>query len=455
MKLLFPFGRAPLFILLAAIASGITLWVGQKERAQPPDLVLLTASPTHVAAYEKIVPAFEREHGVRVQVHLVNWQALKGRLRNALLAERHVADLVELQAGALGTFTSGPIDDVGFLDLSSRVREEGLDDKLVPSRLALWTIEGKTLALPHDVHPVMLAYRRDILQEAGIDPETLRTWDDVVALAPKLMKDLDGDGIVDRHLFDFSAPPLDLRRLLAQQDADIIGPERQLRLDTPAVANTIAWYVKQTVGPHKTAYAAGWGQTYSRALIEGLSVFYLMADWRTKMLEGDVPGLAGQMALMPLPAWHEGGRRTSSEGGTGLAITRTSKRADLAWKLARHLYFNEADLGARFLDTNILPPTPKVWDQSAFFAPNAYFSGQPLGRFLAGLASEAPVLATSPFESLAEAKLDEVYRRAAARYAEGGKDLLPFIRAELTRVAGQVALAMRRNRLVAAEGDKP
>ena len=44
-------------------------------------------------------------------------------------------------------------------------------------------------------------------------------------------------------------------------------------------------------------------------------LFLVTPDWRSKSYERDIGKLAGKMALMPLPAVKEGGRRTSTWGG--------------------------------------------------------------------------------------------------------------------------------------------
>ena len=42
-------------------------------------------------------------------------------------------------------------------------------DKIVAARLAPWSKDGVIFGVPHDVHPVAIAYRDDLFREAGID----------------------------------------------------------------------------------------------------------------------------------------------------------------------------------------------------------------------------------------------------------------------------------------------
>src|SRR3954447_451408 len=126
----FPYGKAPLGILLLTLAAGaVLLSLGVSEKVQQkPDLVLAVFSPEHAQIYRQAIPAFEREHHVHVQLELVDQRALQNRLESAMAAGAPVPDMVELLDGTLGVFTKGPLNDVEFVDLTGRIRATGLYD---------------------------------------------------------------------------------------------------------------------------------------------------------------------------------------------------------------------------------------------------------------------------------------------------------------------------------------
>ena len=248
----------------------------------------------------------------------------------------------------LGFFTRGPREDVGLLDPTDRVKAEGLDRRLVASRFSLWsTPDQRVYALPNDVHPVMLAYRRDSVQELGIDVDKLDTWDAFVEAGRRVTRDVDGDGIVDRYMLEL---PYDgawgLLTLLLQRGGELFDAQGEIAFNSDLTADLIAWYLRQTQGPQKIAYDPGSGQALGKAMLDGLVLFYWAPDWRSRILTDDVPSLSGKMALMPLPAWNKGERRTSVWGGTGLVISKRTPRPDLAWDLAKFLYFDSPRDGA-------------------------------------------------------------------------------------------------------------
>ncbi len=449
----FPFGRAPFWLLAASLFSGLIVLVSElRVDVARPDLLMATFAPAQHAAYERVVPAFEAKHHVNVEVQLVTWQALRGRLQNALLAGADVPDLLELSEDSMGFYTRGPVGDVGFVDLTERIERDQLRHKLVESRFSLWSTRSRVFALPHDVHPVVLTYRRDLIEELGIDVEKLRTWDDFVAMGRSVTKDLTGDGVPDRYALDLPmSGSWGLRTLLLQRTGSLIDERGQFDLRSPETASTIEWYIEQTFGPKRIAFEFGWGQTLSKALLDGLALFYLTPDWRTHLFEMDVPKLRGKLAVMPLPAWSPGGRRTSVWGGSGLAITKSSKHQDLAWELAKFLYLDKAELGKRYLDTGIIPPFQDAWDLPEFAKPNAFYSNQPIGSVFASLAKQTPAVYSSPYRSVVEVKLDEAFGRAVQYFKNHGHaglrteilKLLSDAQREAEIVVGRNRMAMK------------
>jgi arabinosaccharide transport system substrate-binding protein len=449
-----PYGRAPFWLSVLALASALVVGVlGQRAKVEKPDLVFALFAPNHLPFYRRAVPEFEKEHGVRVGLQLVNQQALQTRLQNAMLAGTTVPDMVELPEFSLSYFTRGPLSDVGFVDLTERLEREGYRDRLVEARLSLWTSRGRVFAVPHDVHPVMLMYRADLVEALGIDVNRLTTWDEFAAAGRRVVRDLDGDGVPDRYMIDLPASGAwGLTILLRQRGIGLFDARGKVSFNSEGTVDTLIWYLHQSFGAGRIAFECGWGQSLMKAMTDGLALFYIAPDWRTFVTQGDVPGLRGKLKLMPLPAWEPGGRRTSVWGGTGLAITKASAHPDLAWEFTKSLYFNPKELGRRFLLSNIIPPFKDAWDLPEFQQPNAYFSGQRLGALFATLAPETPEAWSTAYNSVAEGKVSEAFLRGAAHYrTRGDAGLRELLRREISAAAAYVERVMSRNVLASRD----
>jgi arabinosaccharide transport system substrate-binding protein len=443
----FPYGKAPLAILILALGAAALLFATARSESRRPDIVFATFTKEHAEAYRPAIAQFEKDNNVTVQLQVVSQRALQGRLQSAMQVGAEVPDMVELLDGTMGIFTKGPLQDVKFVDLTERAHASDLYDQLVTTRFGKWSSRGRIFAMPHDVHPIMLAYRRDLVEQLGIDVNKLTTWDEFVRVGREITRDTTGDGVPDRYMIDLPADGGDaLRLLILQRGANIFDAGGRCAFDNDVTLDVVSWYVKQTQGATRISFPCGWGQNLAKSMIDGLCLFYICPDWRTRQFSGDVPALSGKLGLMPLPAWEEGGRRTSTWGGTGLAFTKQSKHFELAWKLGMYLYYDKAQLGQRFADTNILPPLKSAWSLPQFDEPRAFYGGIKLGRVYSALASQVPEEQTNAYMTQALGKLSEAFTNASLYYQDHGEEgLRDYTRGELKRCADRIREQMDRN----------
>ncbi len=437
----FPFGNSALAMGLLAVAGGVGILL-RRSKEQKADLRLWTFAKTHGEAYMEALPAFQRAHPeVSVDVQIVAWEAVTSRLQAAFWADLDVPDLVEVEISTAGSFFRGPLESIGFLDLTERVHRTGLWERVVQARFAPYTTRGHIFGIPHDVHPVMLAYRRDLVEKLRIDVDKIQTWDDFIEVGRRVTQ--------PGKQFMIELPTSDASRfeaLLFQRDGGYFDPQGNCIMDDEVAVVTMKFYVPMVAGRYRIGSDLGGGQIFTRAVEDGYFLFLIAPDWRTKTIEQDVPKVAGRMALMPLPAVKPGGRRTTTWGGTMIGITRKSPNPDLAWELIMHLYFNKDDLAQRFRDTNILPPARDLWDHPAYDEPRPYWSNQRLGRLFANLAPDVPFQYTSPYISLAKAKMSEALIACVNYYnTYGERGFDGFVRQQLRKSAEEVRRVIRRN----------
>ncbi len=447
--MLLNYGKAPFLILLVALATGIGVLITHRRYEEArPDLVLMTHAKLHADVYLAKLPEFERKYRVKVDVQVVEEVALRTRLLAAFAAGTPVPDLVEIPQDA-AMFLRGPIRDIGFLDITRWVRSRKLEEVMVSSRFSQWQRKGVIFALPHDVHPMMLAYRADIVEDQlGIDVSKIATWDDFAAMARRIVRYGD-DGMPARYALELQDDGgYLLQALLLQRDVGLFDAAGNVTFDSDAAVDTVAWAVRQLRGPHRIAYSLGFGPTLWEGMQDGLVLFYFAPDWRTRTIEEYAPSLAGKMKLMPLPAWAPGGRRTSTWGATGIAATKGGRNPELAKKLMEFLYVDQTDGGKSSAELHILPPVRAAWSLPIFDTPDPYFRGQPILRLYSRLAGDVPPEYASPFISKAENKRDSAFVAASAYYSRHGEGgFVDFVRAELKRQADAVRAVIARNQI--------
>lgn len=438
-------GLAPLMVLVVAVLSYVILLTMPPQRIEA-DVVMWTFSPDHRNSYERALPSFRERHPQRsVATLLVHDSAINQRLSSAFWAGVNVPDLVEVEISQVGTFFRGPADQIGFIDLRSRLEAAGMLERIPANRLAPYTHQGRIFGIPHDVHPVMLAYRADLLDpllaQAGLTIDDLDTWDAYARFARDYVRP------TGRYMLQMEdAAGYGFEPYLYQAGGGYFNADGEVIIDHDIVVETLLWWLPLVAGPDAICVNYGsWGLPFFRGLEEGQYLMVIAPDWRTGSIERNLPQLSGKMRLMPLPAFEQGGRRTSSWGGTMLGITRATPDPDFAFELAMHLYADLDMLEETFRSTNILPADRRAWTRPAFAEGRAYWQDQAIGLEYAALADDLPIQIGHPYIGLAKDKLGEVVASAVARArSQGMEGMEAFLRQRLSAGADYVRIQLRR-----------
>jgi len=419
----FPFGRAPLvLIIIAVICYLFGLFKRISSQEVEADLILASQSAQHIRSFEPIVEKFERENDVKVMVQLLEGQALTSKLQNALIAGARVPDVFELAMGYLPIFTRGPAEDHQLLPIGDFLKEHGYYDRLLPNRLPQWSAHGLLYGIPHDVHPVALAYRKDLIDSLGIDVEELDTWDKFCEVGRRLSVDDDGDGIIDRFMLDMDRSGGYLQLMMLQAGIKYFDEDMKPTFNTPLMRKVMAWYIRQTNGPTRIATEAGWSGDLLRSLQTGLVLFVFCPDWRSQLFIDQMPDLAGKMRLMPMPAWDHNDRRTSTWGGAGILVTKSTKMPELAKKLAAELYFSPEVAKHQWNETKILPADTSAWLDSALYKPEPFFGNQPIGSLYVELAKQVPDDISNSYAKPAIVAVGLAMQLSSKYYEQNGED---------------------------------
>jgi ABC-type glycerol-3-phosphate transport system substrate-binding protein len=143
---------------------------------------------------------------------------------------------------------------------------------------------------------------------------------------------------------------------------------------------------------------------------EGKFLSALGADWYAGFFKDLAPELAGKMKVAIMPAFTEGGARTSCVGGTGLTIVKFSKNIDTAWKFEESAMLTVEGNVRRFELTSLFPPFIPAMTDPRLQKPDEYYSGMNLGGVFAEVGPEVPPQFQSPYRSELNSQLNAVWQ---------------------------------------------
>ncbi|MDF1808535.1 MAG: extracellular solute-binding protein [Phycisphaerales bacterium] len=393
---------AGIWVIVALfLLSGIGVLFSTQSKSHK--LEMWVFSPEHQAMYLPMIESQSGDERIKPHLSLLSIAAIKSRMMSGFFGGLPTADLIEVERSTVGQAFMGPIEAIGFRDLTDRMESEGLLELFNPPSLSPWSVQGRVFGLPHDVHPVMLAYRADLVEAAGIDLEQVETWEEFFdALAP-MMTDADGNGINDRYAMSFwYTQPDNVELLLLQGGGHLFDAQSKPTLNSSINAEILSTIVSWCVDPSQPVIdidefsAAG-----HQARIDGKAIAYLCPDWMCSIWKMHVPLIAGKMKLIPLPAFKEGGRRTSVRGGTMLGFPRSSENFDTSWESAKLLYTSPEIARELYRSVDIITPVRSLWDDPVYDEPDPFFMNQRKGQMYIDLAPNIPTRTSSPYNTSA------------------------------------------------------
>jgi arabinosaccharide transport system substrate-binding protein len=442
-------GHAPGVWVIGALAllSSVAIFAWP---VRPPDGVQMwTFARLHKVRYEAVINQWPRDE--QPAITLLSMPALERRMLSAFLTQTPSADLIEAERRTAARAFVGPLESVGFVDLTDRLKAEGLDQDINAPSFSPWTSRGRVFGLPHDVHPVMLGYRADIVEAAGIDVSTIETWDDFIRVLSPLMGQRDAAGKPARYLLNLWEDKDDLIEiLLLQAGGGFFDESEQVAIATATNARVLVTIIAWCRGPDRIASdAPDFTASGNQLKAEGYVLAAMMPDWMCNVWKTEIPPLSGKIKLMPMPAWERGGRRTSVWGGTMLGIAKASPDHDKLWNIAKRLYTSREIAREIYREGDIVTPVRSLWDDPVFDEPDPYFSNQRKARMFIDLAPTVPRRTSSPFNTLAKERVRNA-TLALSVYAQSHREfdpekLMPEAMRLLQAAEKQVRTQIERN----------
>jgi ABC-type glycerol-3-phosphate transport system substrate-binding protein len=248
--------------------------------------------------------------------------------------------------------------------------------------------EGSYYAMPWDSGPCAVFYRRDVFEAAGIDPESIATWDDYHQAAVTIKEQA---GVPMLQLATARNDGRTFEMMLWQQGLGYVDAEGKVILDTePRVQQTLE-YLGQFWTEELVADTEPWTDPWYAEMADGQVATNPAAVWLGTFLKSFIaPDAAGTWGVFPLPVWEEGGATSSNDGGSQLAIWAQSEQQEAAWAYIEfHLGREDSQL-AMYRGSDLFPSLETTYSDPFFDEPDPYFGDQPVRQLFADIVSEIP-----------------------------------------------------------------
>ncbi len=329
----------------------------------------------------------------------IDYTQMHDNLLASLLVGMGAPDLADVEIKKFATFTKGDLHFVPLNDAIDPYRED-----IIESRLAPYTANGQNYGIDYHLGAFVAFYNTALLEEAGVDVDSIVTWDDYIEAGKKVTQDTDGDGTPDVYMTSIETTDIfSTYPLMLMMGGGTYNADGEIILDSPENVEALQ-FIQDLVHEHGIARTAAGGNHHAPdhyvAFSEGQIASLWMPQWYMTRFPDNMGSVLADVAVVrPMPVFEEDGYTTTMGGGTGTVITDQIDPSKI--ELAKEfLAFSKLTYDANltlWTDLGFDPMRLDVYDDEALLITMDDFSGEvPFEYISSGLGNVAPEF-TGPF----------------------------------------------------------
>lgn len=290
-------------------------------------------------------------------------------------------------------------------------------------------VGDKAYAMPWDSGPVAAFYRRDFYEKAGVDPASIKTWDDFIAAGKKIQAANPGVSMTNA---DFNGDTEFFRMISNEQGCAYFAEDGQsITVSEPKCVDAMT-KVKEMKDAGIVS-SADWGTKITNNTA-GTVATQVYGGWYEGTIRTESAGENGKWGVYLMPSLTSDGPRAANLGGSSLAITSASKNKEAAYEYLKYtLGTNEGQI-TMLKEFGLVPSLVSALNDPYVSQGLPYWGGQAVWKDILGTLPKVVPSRGTQFQSDAEI----IVRAVQTKYLGGG---YPDAKAALDDAAKQIAAA--------------
>ncbi|MFA9455374.1 ABC transporter substrate-binding protein [Halalkalibacter sp. AB-rgal2] len=333
------------------------------------ELTFWTFNELHMNIFRDSVTRWNEEfpdRPITLVAETYPYDNMHNNLLLALQSETGAPDLVDIELGRFPNYLQG---EPQLLPMNEYV-EPVLDD-FIESRFDIYAKDGIYYGLPTHVGATVAYYNKEIMDEAGVDIDSIQTWDDYVEAGKQVVANTDAAMVTLETEDYWSYWPL-----LAQQGSDFFDENGEVILDSSVNIDTLQ-FMYDMVYEHEIAELTPGGghhaEEYYGFMNDGGAASVIMPMWYMGRFTDYMEDLESKIVIRPMPRWTEDGNRSAGAGGTGTVVTNQTEHPELAKEFLAYTKLTEEGNLALWEIMGFDPPMWTVWDSETIREDNRYY----------------------------------------------------------------------------------
>lgn len=291
-----------------------------------------------------------------------------------------VPDIIQIESDYVQTFAE--TYPQYFFDMNGYI---DIDGKVDPSKISTsYDSEGKLVSIPWDSGPVVMFYREDLFNQAGIDINSIITFEDYILAGKKLKEKFPNITMTglpftqDENLF---------RCLLVANKSYYLNNKGEITVASSKAIETLQM-IKRLIDEGVAKNTINWDGGIV-ANKNGELASWIMGGWWGGTIKDQMPEMKGKWKIAPIPAFPDGARASSS-GGAGLSITASEPiKQAAALEFIKESLMNVDNQLMMYEKYSLFPSYLPTYDDERFLKSDDYF-GDDFNKILADVTKEIP-----------------------------------------------------------------
>ena len=377
-----------------AVAAAAFGWIAPGAHAQATastTLVVATFPDLDRAAKAASVTWARLHPDITLKIVSLQYVDHHSAMTAALATGSGLPDVMAVDFRFIGKFAaSGGLEDLAAAPYNGLALRDRFARYSVPQAM---TAKGGLAAIPADIGPGTLLYRKDIIERAGVSEADLtRSWESFIEAGKKIRAK------TGAYLLANAADIRDIviRSGLADGDGIYFDAKGKVLVESPRFVRAFE-LGRATRVAGLDAGAPAWTNEWTTGLRQGRIATQMMGSWLTGHLKNWIaPDSKGLWRSTVLP-----GGISASYGGSFYAIPKRAANKAAAWEFIRLMTTDEQTQlnSLRVLDS--FPALLAAQNDPFFDEPIEYLGGQPARRLWRDVAGKVPAIAVSKYDSMA------------------------------------------------------
>lgn len=384
--------KTKLFVSAAAISMVAALSLtgcgggGDKNAAESDNTITVWAWDVALKQLQASAEKFKETHpDVEFQFEEMGTEQIYTKLATTLNTGKGLADVILLEGEQVSGYASKYPD--GFADLSDIVNK----DDYLPVKMGEVTVNDKIVGFPWDAGPVALFYRTDYFEQAGVNPEDIKTWDDFIEAGKKVTatcKTPSGEPVKMLPIAPNGSNFWKL--LLTEKGAGYFDAEGNTAVSSPEALECMEM-AKKIYDADIALNYTDWAE-YEGVVVNQSVATIPEAVWMIGTIKDKGPDQSGKWGVMSLPVFPGDEPSGSTNGGSDIVIPAASANVDIAKEFVQFA-MTDVDLQADgFVNYGLFPSYIPAYDAEVFTEPDEFFGGQKIYETFIELGKKVPAV---------------------------------------------------------------